>query len=293
MNKKIKTIITILIISVICILFLFCGYQKYEIKKYKTLNLENNSYIHFSIDDCINIFYDLDKNQDKYKSIFENKLLKYLKHLNSEYGCKFSLYVFENNDSFDISNCTGKYKEEFEQNSSWLKFGFHALNSNSNYNIDNIQVVDDYNLVIKNLKRIVGEKSITNIFIIEKFLLNEKNAKDLKERINDFSLLGADTDNRLDYYLNEEQNKELFQNEYYYDEDNKIEIYNTDFRLENISSKNINKMLSEMNDNNLIIFTHEWIFDNIKSSIITKYKIKKICQYAIKHGYNFAYLYKN
>ena len=219
--------------------------------------------------------------------------MKYLKHLNSEYGCKFSLYVFENNDSFDISNCTSKYKEEFEQNSSWLKFGFHALNGNSNYNTDNVQIVEDYNLVIENLKRIVGEKSITNIFRLERFLLNEKNAKLLKDNIKDFSLLGADTENRLDYYLNEEQNIELFKNEYYYDEDNKIEIYNTDFRLENISNKNINKMLSEMNDKNLIIFTHEWIFDSFRNSITTKYKIEKICKYAIEHGYSFDYPYKN
>lgn len=296
MNKKVKVIITILMISITFTPIIFYGYQKYEIKKYKTLNLENdknNAYVHFSIDDCINIFYDLDKNQDKYKSIFENKLLKYLKHLNSEYGCKFSLYVFENNDSFDISNCTSKYKEEFEQNSSWLKFGFHALNSKSDYSNDNIQIVEDYNLVIENLKRIVGEKSITNIFRLEKFLLNEKNAKILKDGIKDFSLLGADTENREDYYLNEEQNTKLFKNEYYYDEDNKIEIYNTDFRLENISSKNINKMLFEMNDKNLIIFTHEWIFDSFKNSITTKYKIEKICKYAIEHGYSFDYPYKN
>lgn len=296
MNKKVKVIVIMLIISITFTLFIFYGYQKYEIKKYKILNLENdknNAYVHFSIDDCINIFYDLDKNQDKYKSVFENKLLKYLKYLNSEYGCKFSLYVFENNDLFDISNCTSKYKEEFEQNSSWLKFGFHALNSKSDYSIDNIQIAEDYNLVIENLRRIVGEKSITNIFRLEKFLLNEKNAKILKEGIKNFSLLGADTENRLDYYLNEEQNIELFKNEYYYDEDNKIEIYNTDFRLENISNKNINKMLSEMNDKNLIIFTHEWIFDSFKNSIATKYKIEKICKYAIEHGYSFDYPYKN
>ena len=67
MNKKVKVIITILMISITFTPIIFYGYQKYEIKKYKTLNLENdknNAYVHFSIDDCINIFYDLDKNQD-------------------------------------------------------------------------------------------------------------------------------------------------------------------------------------------------------------------------------------
>lgn len=285
MNKKFKVIVTILIITNLIFTFLFFYiYEEYKIEKCRAINIENNeynAYVHFSIDDCINIFCDLNKNQNKYKSIFDNKLLRYLKYLNSEYGCKFSLFVFENNDYFDISNCTDKYKEEFEKNSSWLKFGFHALNSNSNYNNDNTEIVKDYNIVIENLKRIVGEKSITNIIRIEKFLLNEKNAKRLKDNIKEFYLLGADTENRPDYYLNEEQNMEVFKKEYYYDENLEIEIFNTDFRLENISNKNINKMLCEMNDKNLIIFTHEWIFDSIKSSISTKFKIRKICNYAI------------
>lgn len=297
MNKKIKVIVTILIIiNIISVFLFFFTYEKYKIEKCRIINMENvenDAYVHFSIDDCINIFYDLNKNQNKYKSIFENRLLKYLKYLNSEYGCKFSLYVFENNNVFDIKNCTDKYKDEFERNSSWLKFGFHALNSNSDYNNDNIEIVEDYNKVIENLKRIVGEKSITNVFRMEKFLLNEKNAKLLKDSIKDYSLLGADTENRADYYLNEEQNKELFRSEYYYDENIKIAIYNTDFRLENISNKNIDKMLCKMNDKNLIIFTHEWIFDSIRNSIATKYKIRKICNYAIKHGYKFDYPYKN
>lgn len=56
-----------------------------------------------------------------------------------------------------------------------------------------------------------------------------------------------------------------------------IAICNTDFRLENIIRNNIDKMLDEMKDKNLIIFTHEWIFDNIKSEISIKYKMNEIC----------------
>ena len=72
-----------------------------------------------------------------------------------------------------------------------------------------------------------------------------------------------------------------------------ISIYNTDFRLENININNIDKMLEELQDKNLVIFTHEWIFDSIKSEVSIKYKIDKICKYAIKNGYKFEYPYRN
>ena len=299
MNRKLKVVIIILIIITDISIFLnFYYFEKYEIEKYRAINSENNennAFVHFSIDDCINIFYDLDENKNKYNSIFDNSLLKYLKKLNSEYGCKFSLYVFENNETFNIKDCTEKYKDEFEENSSWLKFGFHGLNTNSDYNRqeDKMKLVNDYKLVINNLKRIVGEKSITNIFRIEKFLCNSENAKELKEEIKDYTLLGADTENRLDYYLTEEKNKKLFESECYFDQDTKILFYNTDFRLENIENNNINKMLDSMQDKNLIIFTHEWIFDNVRSQVSIKYKINEICKYAIKNGYKFEYPYNN
>lgn len=222
MNKKI-IIIILSIITLISIIFNIYYLDKYQIEKYRAINSENNykanSFVHFSIDDCINVFYDLDNKQEKYNSIFDNKLLKYLKKLNTEYGCKFSLYVFEKNDVFDIENCTTKYKEEFEENSDWLKFGFHALSGNSDYNHDSENIEKDYNTVINNLTKIVGKNSITNTFRMEKFLLNKENARKLKEQIGEYSLLGADTENRLDYYLTEEQNRQVFMDEYYFDEE--------------------------------------------------------------------------
>ena len=128
---------------------------------------------------------------------------------------------------------------------------------------------------------------------MEKFLLNKENAKLLKEIENKYSLLGADTENRINYYLDGIQNKQLFENEYYFDEDIDVSIYNTDFRLENIKEEKIGEMLDSMNDKNLIIFTHEWIFNNIESESAAKYKIDEICKFAIKNGYKFEYPHKN
>ncbi len=137
-------------------------YNKYNIEKKRAINMENpdlGRFIHFSIDDCIEIYSNLDKNRETYNSIFENKLLKCLKSLNNEYGCKFSLFVYENNEKFDIANCTDKYKNEFEENSNWLRFRFHALNSKADYEkYESASIVNDYNKVLEDLERIVRKK---------------------------------------------------------------------------------------------------------------------------------------
>lgn len=60
---------------------------------------------------------------------------------------------------FDIANCTDKYKNEFEEISNWLRFGFHALNSKADYEkYESASIVNDYNKVLENLERIVRKK---------------------------------------------------------------------------------------------------------------------------------------
>lgn len=287
-NKKIL-LYNCICVCLVFIMFLTCVYQVKN-KQLKKVNNERNAFIHFSIDDCIDLFYDL--NNSNYESVFENDLLKYLKKLNSEFGCKFSLFVFGRNEKFDLEDCTDRYRDEFVKNSEWLKFGFHAISGNSNYDEQN-NIVNDYNYVIDNLNRIVGSESITETIRIEKFLLNEENAKKLCDNNITINLLGADSENRKDYFLSEEQNKKLFQQEYLYDDNTGITFYNTDIRIENIKLFEIDKILDESNDKNLIIFTHEWMFYGRKNRIFTKLKIEQICKYAKKRGYKFDYPYIN
>ena len=86
-NNK-KYIIICSIIVLLLILLNISTINRYMIQKKRANNLENVSkisYIHISIDDCIDIFEDLNTNKEKYKSISDNNLIKYLKYLNEEY----------------------------------------------------------------------------------------------------------------------------------------------------------------------------------------------------------------
>ena len=89
--------------------------------------------IHFSVDDCIEIFRDITDND--YKSIFESPYFSFFKLLHDKYDAHISLYTFVEYNGFNISKVSKDYKYEFKNNANWLKIGFHSFNAESKYNI--------------------------------------------------------------------------------------------------------------------------------------------------------------
>ena len=240
-----KLLLCILIIIIFFCIFIF-SYDYFLFRKIKRVNI--------TIDDSFGYLYQL--NEKKYNSIFEYENFKYLKELHDKFDSKFTLFVFFEYDSKYLSDCTSYYKKEFEDNSDWLNFGFHSYSPNSNYSLKNTNIIEEYNKTINALKKIVGEKSITKVIRLEKYMLSESNLKLLNlDKKNIEGLLSAETKNRKNYYLNDYQNDVLFKNDYYYDYNNNIEIYKTDFRLENSNYFFDNNQIGK--DDFLVIFTHE------------------------------------
>lgn len=92
-------------------------------------SLSNSAHkvVHVSFDDVVSVFKDLKKDSLSYGSVFEHAFLKELKELHNEYGACFSLYVFERDRDFHISEVPVRFREEFRGNADWLKFGFHWI----------------------------------------------------------------------------------------------------------------------------------------------------------------------
>jgi len=109
------------------------GYQT-EIAVYKLKDCMNKYRI--SLDDNILFLADITKNKDTYSSIFDNPYLAVYKKAHDLYGAAVHLNLFfahipENNFSshreyFDLTMMTDKFKDEFINNSHWLKLSFHA-----------------------------------------------------------------------------------------------------------------------------------------------------------------------
>ena len=124
---------------------------------------------YFFVDDVIWCLRDVAK--ERPASIFDNSYFKMLKKCHDEWGMTVQLNLFYRTDffyggeEFTLSDMPDTYKDEFSANSDWLKFAFHAKQEFPDYPYVNAKYEDvkrDYELIIGEIKRFAGEKSVSN-----------------------------------------------------------------------------------------------------------------------------------
>lgn len=266
-----------------------------DLTREKSEIVNNQKFVHISIDDFIDAFQDITMKQSEYNSVFDNALFGQLKELHDKYGMVISCYTYyqNGNNDFNLSMCTEKFANEFKENAKWLKFGFHTNDGETDYEYLPASTIEkDYNKVVKELLRITGsEQSIDKVIRLQNYRGNEEALKKIKNSNYGIrGVLGAD-DTRRSYYLNDSDTSYLYLYDYFKDANN-IRYFKTDIRIEKISS--VQKALEEIeidnaNDTNqiLTIFTHEWkIYEDDQ---ILK-KLDELCEQLKLYGYEFDFL---
>ena len=121
----------------------------------------------FTVDDFILGFQDLNAHRNEYTTIFQNPYLQCFKKAHDLYGSKVHINAFyETYDgAFNLSMMTDRYRDEFTANADWLTFSFHARSempdlpyADKSYE----EVKQDCLLVVRELRRIVGDKAVRN-----------------------------------------------------------------------------------------------------------------------------------
>ena len=239
-----------------------------------------DKYLHFSLDDVQRICENLSA-YDK-ESIFTDTTLNILKEWHDSYGIVASLYV---QGDFTINS---KYAQELIDNSDWLKWGYHG-------STDNARKTDMQNFY-KQITDSVGSSAvIDNSPRIHYFHADHMTCMTLKDMgcngfltCDDWSWNSKKRESN--YYLTHSQNAILDKNDRLYDTENNVYFVKTDFRLEHIVQRwrtvsNLLEYYSTSNSENreLIIFSHEWCFNEFKS------EADSIFQWATVNGYSFDY----
>jgi hypothetical protein len=114
-----------------------------------------------SLDDNIWFLRDINNNAEKYKSIFENPYLGFLKEVHNTYGTKIHLNLYYQTDGFNLSQMTDKFKYEWRDNAGWLRLSFHALQNDPDrpyINAGYDQVKKDCIMVKEQINRFAGEE---------------------------------------------------------------------------------------------------------------------------------------
>jgi hypothetical protein len=177
---------------------------KYCVNKYR-----------FSIDDNIWFLKDISNKQDRYKSIFENPYLGFLKLVHDTYGTKMHLNIYYETDGFNLSQMTDKFKYEWKANAGWLGLSFHALGDkpsrpyiNAGYN----QVKHDCTLVKEQIRRFAGEEVMGLETTLHWGEATVEGCRALKD--SGYTALAGyfnvdDNQAPVSYYLNEEQRRHI------------------------------------------------------------------------------------
>lgn len=127
-----------------------------------------------SIDDGIWFLQDIAKNQDTYKSIFDNDYLALFKKLHDEYGAKFHFniyYTCPERGGFSLPELSDKFKTEWQDVNDWMTLSFHAFANdpgrpymNSNYE----EIYNHCKAVMDEIERFAGYRgAVTTIHFAE------------------------------------------------------------------------------------------------------------------------------
>ncbi|WP_320165391.1 hypothetical protein [uncultured Trichococcus sp.] len=219
---------------------------------------QENKLIHYSVDDIFKSFLNLSNND--YDSIFEEEHLSFLKKLHDKYGINVSGYVFFEDGEYNLTDIPNDYALEFQENSDWLKFGFHSLNAETNYENENTQKAkEDYEKVIKELTRITGgESAIDTTVRLHYYAASDEAIEGFQTAELGIERLLSPEDQRLAYNLDEEETSYLYQYDYF--NLNGLEYIKTDVRMENLDNPEdyYDSFIQQEELNGILaVFTHE------------------------------------
>lgn len=242
---------------------------------------------HISVDDTISVFEDLYKNESAYSSIFDNRILSFYKSVHDEYGCVFSLYCFYQKDGFDLSMLTNKFANEFSEHSSWLKFNYHALDEVQDPNLTSVSDFSNgYSKWHNAMKTVVGENSFDTTVRLS-FFHGSKSVIDYMMSQGTDTFFAAD-DERLSYYLNDAQCREIRKAGQFVDEENGATFVNTDLRLDSSSDPFFDLFRSPQNKTFFEVFTHEFLITDSRTNS-AKWKIKETCNFVKAYARGFSF----
>lgn len=139
--------------------------------------LKDNLVKRFRISSDDNILFLKELTEGDYKSIFEHPYLAVYKKAHDLFGAKVHLNLFyafdetaqrafsKNRGYFDLSMMTDRYKDEFIENSDWLKLAFHAKSEfpDRPYKFaSETKIREDYLSICREICRFAGRECIPN-----------------------------------------------------------------------------------------------------------------------------------
>lgn len=256
-------------------------------------------FIHFSLDDQLEFLQDITQNRNTYTSIFDNDLLATLKELHEEYGCVFTLMLFNSNDAtnptFSLSDVVAKasFREEFINSSHWLKFAYHGPDPTTlpASDMTAAQLVASVNDVYTQIGRFATKANIDVVPRLTFFNCTKEQALALRSNNLVRGFLTADDTRAVNVGLDDSERAIVNSVEIYKDIVNDISYFTTAPRLDVSSYPEDNIIVDKMNarlnhlgrDKVFIVFAHSITSERMKA------RFKTVAEWARKNGFHFDF----
>ena len=243
--------------------------------------------VHFSFDDvslCLNNI-----KTKNYDSIFDEPFLGKLKSLNEEYNACFSLYVYGG----ALENQPTKYADEWQECSSWLKFGLHYVDELGYGQKSYEDGFNDWNNFAENIYKMSGSYSLIDRVVRLHFFDGSGEAiRGMSEaKFGPVGFLCAD-DERLSYTLTK-QEQQLVKTNDYINKDGFV-FFSTDIRCEKCIDGDFYKYLenTKKQEKITVVFTHEWQVYNGEILTENSFWIADACKFFKEKNIEFCFLEK-
>ncbi len=258
----------------------------------------------FSIDD--NSFFLRDIAKKRYASLFDCFYLKELRELHSKYGTRFVLNIYyTTEDGFELPQFPDRYKQEWQDNSGWLKLAFHA---HANEPARPYQyapasrLIADLNRVAEQIVRFAGEKTYSPPTVIHWGMVQPAALKPLFENgvrvlSGYFRQLGGLWD--VNYLLDDVRSEYLSRHDALMDFDSGIVFSKVDIVCNSIPIERIVPTLEPLTkDPNqaeiMDIFTHEQYFWPFYSNYVPDHfqRLDEAIRFVTERGYKPVFFHE-
>lgn len=267
-----------------------------------------------SSDDNILFLQDLTKNQDTYKSIFENPYLAVYKKAHDKYGAKVHLNLFyefipnehftEHTEYFNLTMMTDKFKDEFRANSDWLKLAFHANSEFPDMPYKNTtfeQMRNDCIKVCREIIRFAGKECMNDTTTIHWGEVNREGVRALRslgfKSLTGYLTFNPDGTPLVAYYLNKEEVAHADTRDFWYDKDEDMMFARIDL-VTNIGSydfvmSKIKEIVAHPHRGGFVsTMIHEQYYHADYSGYLPDFenRVLDVCKYLYENGYTGCHI---
>ncbi|MFA4016953.1 MAG: hypothetical protein RUDDFDWM_002065 [Candidatus Fervidibacterota bacterium] len=192
-----------------------------------------------SVDDNIMFLRDIAHNSTDYRSIFDDPYMAFWREMHRRYGTKVHLNIYYQtvDGSFTLRQMPDKFKNEWRENSHWLRLTFHALQdepARPYRNAPASEIEHDFLLVTEEIIRFAGEELLSPFTTIHWGEATREGCRALRKQ-GIHGLVGYfvfhNGEPAVSYYLDADHTRYMQEHDYWWDRSEDIFFVHHDIVL--------------------------------------------------------------